>query len=165
MSGFDSGSTHAFALREGEWPADVYLEGSDQHRGWFQSSLLEACGTRGRAPYKAVVTHGFIVDEKGMKMSKSLGNVLAPNALAEKYGADIFRLWVASVDYNSDPAFGERILQSAVDAYRKLRNTLRYLLGALDGFYRCRAGGSGGHAGSGALHAPPASRQTVWFGL
>ncbi|MFN3835753.1 MAG: isoleucine--tRNA ligase [Glycocaulis sp.] len=131
---FDSGSTHAFALREGEWPADVYLEGSDQHRGWFQSSLLEACGTRGRAPYKAVVTHGFIVDEKGMKMSKSLGNVLAPNAVADKYGADILRLWAASADYSGDLRIGESILQSAVDAYRKLRNTLRYLLGALDGF-------------------------------
>jgi isoleucyl-tRNA synthetase len=131
---FDSGSTHAFALREGEWPADVYLEGSDQHRGWFQSSLLESCGTRGRAPYKAVVTHGFIVDEKGMKMSKSLGNVLAPNAVAEKYGADILRLWAASADYSGDLRIGEAILQSAVDSYRKLRNTLKYLLGALDGF-------------------------------
>ena len=131
---FDSGSTHAFALREGEWPADVYLEGSDQHRGWFQSSLLESCGTRGRAPYKAVVTHGFIVDEKGMKMSKSLGNVLAPNAVAEKYGADILRLWAASADYSGDLRIGEAILQSSVDAYRKLRNTLKYLLGALDGF-------------------------------
>jgi len=131
---FDSGSTHAFALREGQWPADVYLEGSDQHRGWFQASLLEACGTRGRAPYDAVVTHGFIMDEDGRKMSKSLGNVLAPNQLAEKYGAEIFRLWAASADYQGDLRIGESILQTAVDAYRKLRNTLRYLLGALDGW-------------------------------
>ncbi len=130
---FDSGSTHAFALREGEWPADVYLEGSDQHRGWFQSSLLQSCGTRGRAPYKAVVTHGFIVDEKGMKMSKSLGNTLAPAQVAEKYGADILRLWAASADYSGDLRIGEAILGSAVDSYRKLRNTLRYLLGALHG--------------------------------
>jgi len=130
---FDSGSTHAFALEPEEWPASVYLEGSDQHRGWFQASLLEACGTRGRAPYEAVVTHGFIVDEDGRKMSKSLGNVLAPNAVADKYGADILRLWAASADYSGDLRIGEGILQSAVDAYRKLRNTLRYLLGALDG--------------------------------
>ncbi|MEO1040078.1 MAG: isoleucine--tRNA ligase [Pseudomonadota bacterium] len=131
---FDSGCTHAFALREGEWPADVYLEGSDQHRGWFQSSLLQSCGTRGRAPYEAVITHGFIVDEKGMKMSKSLGNVLAPNAVADKYGADILRLWAASADFSGDLRIGESILGSAADSYRKLRNTLRYLLGALDGY-------------------------------
>ncbi|PWE16938.1 isoleucine--tRNA ligase [Marinicauda salina] len=131
---FDSGSTHAFALREGEWPASLYLEGSDQHRGWFQSSLLESCGTRGRAPYEGVLTHGFIVDEKGMKMSKSLGNVLAPEEVANKYGADILRLWAASADYTGDLRIGEAILQTAVDAYRKLRNTMRYLLGALEGF-------------------------------
>ena len=131
---FDSGCTHAFALGQGEWPADVYLEGSDQHRGWFQSSLLQSCGTRGRAPYEAVVTHGFIVDEKGMKMSKSLGNVLAPNAVADKYGADILRLWAASADFSGDLRIGESILGSAADSYRKLRNTLRYLLGALNGY-------------------------------
>ncbi|WP_019959848.1 isoleucine--tRNA ligase [Woodsholea maritima] len=131
---FDSGSTHAFALREGEWPADVYLEGSDQHRGWFQSSLLESCGTRGRAPYKQVLTHGFTMAEDGRKMSKSLGNTVAPAAVAEKYGADILRLWAASSDYSGDLRIGEAILQSSVDAYRKLRNTLRYLLGALHGF-------------------------------
>ncbi len=131
---FDSGSTHAFALKEDEWPADVYLEGSDQHRGWFQSSLLQGCGTRGRAPYEAVVTHGFIVDEKGMKMSKSLGNTLAPATVAETYGADILRLWAASADYSGDLRIGEGILGSAVDAYKKLRNTLRYLLGALNGY-------------------------------
>ncbi|MCW5724648.1 MAG: isoleucine--tRNA ligase [Maricaulaceae bacterium] len=135
---FDSGSTHAFALEgraDQKWPADVYLEGSDQHRGWFQSSLLEACGTRGRAPYDAVVTHGFIMDEKGVeKMSKSLGNTLSPTNICGQYGADIFRLWAASVDFTADVRFGPGLLQASTDAYRKLRNTLRYLLGALDGF-------------------------------
>ena len=134
---FDSGSTHAFALEdraEQKWPADVYLEGSDQHRGWFQSSLLESCGTRGRAPYDAVVTHGFVMDGEGRKMSKSLGNTLAPNEIAKKYGAEIMRLWTASQDYTDDLRISEEILKSSVDGYRKMRNTLRYLLGALDGF-------------------------------
>jgi isoleucyl-tRNA synthetase len=134
---FDSGSTHAFTL-EGRvgthWPADLYLEGSDQHRGWFQSSLLEACGTRGRAPYKAVLTHGFTLDEKGEKMSKSLGNTVEPQTVIRASGAEILRLWVALTDYSEDQRIGPTILQTTVDAYRKLRNTVRYLLGALAGF-------------------------------
>ncbi len=134
---FDSGSTHAFTL-EGRphtrWPADLYLEGSDQHRGWFQSSLLEACGSRGRAPYDALLTHGFTVDEKGEKMSKSLGNALDPDMVIKESGAEILRLWVAMSDYTEDQRIGKTILQTATDGYRKLRNTLRYLLGALDGF-------------------------------
>ncbi|MEM9170527.1 MAG: isoleucine--tRNA ligase [Pseudomonadota bacterium] len=134
---FDSGSTHAFVLEERDdltWPADVYCEGSDQHRGWFQSSLLESCGTRGRAPYRHVVTNGFVVDGEGRKMSKSLGNVVAPDEIIKKYGAEIVRIWVASSDYTEDLRISDEIVDSAVDAYRKLRNTLRYLLGALDGF-------------------------------
>lgn len=136
---FDSASTHAFTLENGEWglrwPADLYLEGSDQHRGWFQSSLLESCGTRGRAPYNAVVTHGFVLDEKGEeKMSKSKGNTLSPMDVSEKQGAEILRLWVAASDYQNDVRFGPTIVQASADAYRKLRNTLRFLLGALDGF-------------------------------
>ena len=134
---FDSGSTHAFTLEGREnshWPADLYSEGSDQHRGWFQSSLLEACGTRGRAPYKALMTHGFTLDEKGEKMSKSLGNSVEPQDITAKNGAEILRLWTALTDYSEDQRIGPTILQTTVDAYRKLRNTLRYLLGALDGF-------------------------------
>ncbi|GAA4642065.1 isoleucine--tRNA ligase [Pontixanthobacter gangjinensis] len=136
---FDSGSTHAFVLESDEWPelqspADLYLEGSDQHRGWFQSSLLESCGTRGRAPYKAVLTHGFTMDPKGMKMSKSLGNTVDPLKVMEQYGADIIRLWALSVDYTEDHRIGDEILKGVGDTYRKLRNTFRYLLGALDGF-------------------------------
>ena len=134
---FDSGSTHAFVLEGRDdlsWPADVYCEGSDQHRGWFQSSLLESCGTRGRAPYNHVVTNGFVVDSEGRKMSKSLGNVVAPEEVIKQYGAEIIRIWVASSDYTEDPRVGDEIIGSAVDAYRKLRNTLRYLLGALEGF-------------------------------
>ena len=136
---FDSGSTHAFVLESGRWPelsspADLYLEGSDQHRGWFQSSLLESCATRGRAPYKAVLTHGFTMASDGRKMSKSLGNTIDPNKVMEQYGADIIRLWALSVDYTSDHRIGEEILKGVADSYRKLRNTLRYLLGALDGF-------------------------------
>jgi isoleucyl-tRNA synthetase len=133
---FDSGSTHAFVL-EGRGlpsPADLYLEGSDQHRGWFQSSLLESVGTRGRAPYKQVLTHGFTMDEKGRKMSKSLGNVIAPQKIVEQNGADILRLWVASTDYWEDHNIGNDIIKSNVEAYRKLRNTFRYLLGNLAGF-------------------------------
>ena len=134
---FDSGATHAFTLEgraDSRWPADVYLEGSDQHRGWFQSSLLEACGTRGRAPYNAVVTHGFTLDEKGEKMSKSLGNTIEPQTITKESGAEILRLWAAMVDYAEDQRIGKTILQTTVDGYRKLRNTVRYLLGALEGF-------------------------------
>ena len=132
---FDSGSTHAFTLRDredGVWPADVYLEGTDQHRGWFHSSMLQSCGTRGRAPYKAVVTHGFTLDEKGMKMSKSLGNIIvAGSEMIKQYGADILRLWVAQADYSADQRIGPEILKGTADSYRRLRNTLRYMLGAL----------------------------------
>jgi isoleucyl-tRNA synthetase len=138
---FDSGSTHAFVLDKPidpewglTWPADLYLEGSDQHRGFFQSSLLESCGTRGRAPYRAVMTHGFIVDGKGLKMSKSLGNTISPIEVSNEQGADILRLWVAGADYGMDPPLDKTILAGSAEAYRKLRNTLRYLLGALDGF-------------------------------
>ena len=116
------------------WPADIYLEGSDQHRGWFQSSLMEACGTRGRAPYNAVLTHGFTMDAKGMKMSKSLGNTINPLDLMKESGADILRLWALSVDFTEDHRIGKEILNGVSDQYRKLRNTFRYLLGALDGF-------------------------------
>jgi isoleucyl-tRNA synthetase len=134
---FDSGSTHAFVLEQRadlRWPADVYLEGSDQHRGWFQSSLLEACGTRGRAPYEQVITHGFTMAEDGRKMSKSLGNQVFPQDVIRQSGADILRLWVASSDYTDDQRIGPEILKTNVENYRKLRNTLRYILGALDGF-------------------------------
>jgi isoleucyl-tRNA synthetase len=134
---FDSGSTHAFVLEqraELQWPASLYLEGSDQHRGWFHSSLLEACGTRNRAPYKAVLTHGFVLDEQGRKMSKSLGNVVAPQDVINQSGADILRLWVVGSDYSDDLRIGPEILKHQSDVYRRLRNTLRYLLGALDGF-------------------------------
>jgi isoleucyl-tRNA synthetase len=143
---FDSGCTHAFVLESGKWPdltrpadhigpwADLYLEGSDQHRGWFQSSLLESCGTRGHAPYKAVLTHGFTMDQKGMKMSKSLGNTINPLDLMRDSGADILRLWALTVDFTEDHRIGKEILQGVSDQYRKLRNTFRYMLGALDGF-------------------------------
>jgi isoleucyl-tRNA synthetase len=136
---FDSGCTHVFTLESGHWPeerwpADLYLEGSDQHRGWFQSSLLESCGTRGRAPFEAVLTHGFTMDSKGMKMSKSLGNTVNPLDLMKEYGADILRLWALSVDFTEDHRIGKEILAGVADQYRKLRNTFRYLLGALEGF-------------------------------
>jgi len=136
---FDSGSTHVFTLESGRWPdqrwpADLYLEGSDQHRGWFQSSLLESCGTRGRAPFDAVLTHGFTMDSKGMKMSKSLGNTVNPLDLMKDYGADILRLWALSVDFTEDHRIGKEILAGVADQYRKLRNTFRYLLGALADF-------------------------------
>ena len=136
---FDSGCTHAFTLESGrwpdlQWPADLYLEGSDQHRGWFQSSLLQSCATRGTAPYKAVLTHGFTMDAKGMKMSKSLGNTINPLDLMRDYGADILRLWALSVDFTEDHRIGDEILKGVADQYRKLRNSFRYLLGALDGF-------------------------------
>jgi isoleucyl-tRNA synthetase len=134
---FESGCTHAFVLEKHEglhWPADVYLEGSDQHRGWFQSSLLESCGTRNRAPYNTVVTHGFTMAEDGRKMSKSLGNQVFPQDVIKQSGADILRLWVASTDYTDDQRIGPEILKSNIESYRKLRNTFRYLLGALDGW-------------------------------
>jgi isoleucyl-tRNA synthetase len=134
---FDSGSTHAFVLEgrgDSKWPADLYLEGSDQHRGWFQSSLLESCATRGRAPYDGVLTHGFTLDEQGEKMSKSKGNTTDPQTVTKESGAEILRLWVAMVDYAEDQRIGKTILQTTVDGYRKLRNTVRYLLGALAGF-------------------------------
>ena len=138
---FDSGSTHSFVL-EGRprdrqptrAPADLYLEGSDQHRGWFQSSLLESSGTRGRAPYKGVLTHGFTLDEKGEKMSKSLGNAVDPLTVIKESGAEILRLWAGMVDYADDQRIGKTILQTTTDAYRKIRNTIRYMLGALAGF-------------------------------
>jgi isoleucyl-tRNA synthetase len=133
---FDSGSTHAFVTeaRLHAEQADLYLEGSDQHRGWFQSSLLESCGTRGRAPYKGVLTHGFTLDDKGRKMSKSLGNVVDPQKIIGESGVDVLRLWVASTDTSEDQRFGKLSMQTSVDNYRKLRNTLRYLLGALKGY-------------------------------
>ncbi len=134
---FDSGTSHAAVLedRDGlEWPADMYLEGSDQHRGWFQSSLIEAVATRDRAPFKTVLTHGFAVDGKGRKMSKSLGNVIAPQDVIDRYGADILRLWVAAEDYTEDVRISETILRGLVDAYRKTRNTIRFLLGNLHDF-------------------------------
>ncbi len=131
---FDSGSTHAFVLEGRDdlrAPADMYLEGSDQHRGWFHSSLLEACGTRGHAPYKSLLTHGFVLDEKGRKMSKSVGNVVAPQDVIKQSGADILRLWVIASDYADDLRIGPEILKTNVEVYRKLRNTLRWMLGAL----------------------------------
>ncbi|OIS91347.1 isoleucine--tRNA ligase [Brucella cytisi] len=131
---FDSGSTHTFTLEDRpdmKWPADVYLEGSDQHRGWFHSSLLESCGTRGRAPYNAVVTHGFTMDEHGKKMSKSLGNTVTPQDVIKESGADILRLWVMTTDYWEDQRLGKSIIQTNIDAYRKLRNTIRWMLGTL----------------------------------
>ncbi|MEI9992589.1 MAG: isoleucine--tRNA ligase [Rhizomicrobium sp.] len=138
---FDSGSTHVFTVEqplEPEWPqkdhADLYLEGSDQHRGWFQSSLLESCATRGRAPYDEVLTAGFVLDREGDKMSKSVGNVILPQAIAEKNGADIFRLWVASSDFTQDLRMGSDVIQANADAYRRLRNTIRFMLANLAGF-------------------------------
>jgi len=134
---FDSGSTHAFCLEKREdlkWPASMYLEGSDQHRGWFHSSLLESSGTRGRAPYESVLTHGFVVDGKGRKMSKSLGNVISPDDILKKYGVDILRLWVVASDYYDDLKLDNTILQSQTDSYRRIRNTFRYLIGNLDGY-------------------------------
>lgn len=134
---FESGSTHSFVLEDrtdGIWPADLYLEGSDQHRGWFQSSLLESCGTRGRAPYKGVLTHGFVLDDKGYKMSKSLGNIVDPLQIMKDSGADILRLWTVTADYNDDIRIGKDTLKTVSDLYRRIRNTFRFLLGALDGF-------------------------------
>jgi isoleucyl-tRNA synthetase len=146
---FDSGSTHAFVLEDerhfpslahirrkadGGDEAVMYLEGSDQHRGWFQSSLLESCGTRGRAPFDIVLTHGFVLDEDGRKMSKSLGNVTSPQDVIKQSGADILRMWVCAADYADDLRIGPEILKTTVDTYRKLRNTLRWMLGNLAHF-------------------------------
>ncbi|WP_375643349.1 MULTISPECIES: isoleucine--tRNA ligase [unclassified Bartonella] len=131
---FDSGASHSFVLEDRadlKWPADVYFEGSDQHRGWFQSSLLESCGTRACSPYKAVITHGFTLDENGKKMSKSLGNTVVPQEIIKTSGADIFRLWVMTTDYWEDQRLGKKILQTNVDSYRKLRNAIRWMLGTL----------------------------------
>ena len=136
---FDSGSTHAFVLRDradgsDDGIADVYMEGTDQHRGWFHSSLLQSVGTTGRAPYRNVVTHGFTLDEKGMKMSKSIGNTIVPETIIKQYGADILRLWVAQTDYTADQRIGTEILKGTADSYRRLRNTMRFMLGSLDQF-------------------------------
>ncbi len=135
---FDSGSTHSFVLEKREdlkWPASMYLEGSDQHRGWFHSSLLESCGTRGRAPFENILSHGFVVDGKGLKMSKSLGNVIAPEDILKKYGADILRIWVASSNYSEDLRIDYSILDQHAESYRKIRNTFRYLLGNIKDNY------------------------------
>ena len=129
---FDSGSTHSFVLEQRKdlkWPADMYLEGSDQHRGWFHSSLLESCGTRGRAPYDSILSHGFVVDGKGLKMSKSSGNVISPDDILKKYGADILRVWVASSNYAEDLRIDNNILLQHAESYRKIRNTFRFILG------------------------------------
>ncbi|KDA03852.1 MAG: isoleucine--tRNA ligase [Hyphomonas oceanitis] len=142
---FDSGTTHAFALRERgiidaeTGQADLYMEGSDQHRGWFQSSLLECCATRGMAPYKQVLTHGFIVDSEGKKMSKSIGNTIEPEQIAKQYGIEILRIWTASGDYTEDLRISDEIIKGSVESYRKLRNTVRYMLGALDGWTEAEA--------------------------
>jgi len=131
---FDSGSTHSYVLEKRKdliWPASMYLEGSDQHRGWFHSSLLESCGTRGKAPFSSILTHGFVVDGKGLKMSKSTGNIIAPENVLKKYGADILRSWVAASDYSEDLRLDYSILEQHAESYRKIRNTFRFLLGNL----------------------------------
>ena len=134
---FDSGSTHSYVLEAREdlhWPASMYLEGSDQHRGWFHSSLLESCGTRDRAPFESILSHGFVVDGKGRKMSKSIGNVISPDEIINKYGADILRIWVVASDYSEDLKIDNQIIGYQIDSYRKIRNTLRFLLGNLNNF-------------------------------
>ena len=136
---FDSGSTHSFVLekrKDLKWPADMYLEGSDQHRGWFHSSLLESCGTRGKAPFESILSHGFVVDGKGLKMSKSLGNVISPDDILKNYGADILRVWVASSDYAEDLRIDKSILTQHAESYRKIRNTFRFILGNLKDKYQ-----------------------------
>jgi isoleucyl-tRNA synthetase len=136
---FDSGSTHSFVLekrKDLKWPADMYLEGSDQHRGWFHSSLLESCGTRGKAPFESILSHGFVVDGKGLKMSKSLGNVISPDDILKNYGADILRVWVASSDYAEDLRIDKSILTQHSESYRKIRNTFRFILGNLQDNYQ-----------------------------
>ncbi len=138
---FDSGSTHSFVLekrKDLKWPASMYLEGSDQHRGWFHSSLLESCGTRGRAPFESILSHGFVVDGKGMKMSKSSGNIISPDEILKKYGADILRLWVASSDYAEDLRIDLSILDQHAESYRKIRNTFRFILGNLRDEYKSK---------------------------
>ena len=170
---FDSGSTHAFTLEDprhfpglagikrahdGGPDTVMYLEGSDQHRGWFHSSLLESCGTRGRAPFDVVLTHGFVLDEKGHKMSKSLGNVVAPQDVIKQSGADILRLWVASSDYSDDLRIGPEILKTIVETYRKLRNTLRWMLGTLAHFQRSGSRRVRQDAGAGTADAASARR-------
>jgi len=132
---FDSGATHSYVLEKRKdltWPASMYLEGSDQHRGWFHSSLLESCGTRGKAPFKSILTHGFVVDGKGLKMSKSTGNIIAPEDVLKKYGADILRTWVTASDYAEDLRLDYSILEQHAESYRKIRNTFRFLLGNLN---------------------------------
>ena len=133
---FDSGSTHSFVLNseKQKWPADLYLEGSDQHRGWFQSSLLESCGTRGRAPFNAVLTHGFVLDGQGRKMSKSIGNVISPQEIMKQSGADILRLWVAMTDVTEDVRISPEVLKGVSESYRRLRNTIRFTIGALNDY-------------------------------
>ncbi len=140
---FDSGTTHLTVLNQRtalQWPADLYLEGSDQHRGWFQSSLLTGCAVRGRAPYKQLLTHGFLVDGDGYKMSKSKGNIISIPDGVKKYGADILRLWVASTDYSGDIAFSDEIMKRITDSYRRIRNTLRFLLANLNDFDAAKDG-------------------------
>ena len=135
---FDSGSTHSYVLEKRKdlmWPASMYLEGSDQHRGWFHSSLLESCGTRGKAPFNSILSHGFVVDGKGLKMSKSLGNIIAPEDILKKYGADILRIWVAASDYAEDLRIDNSILEQHAESYRKIRNTFRYILGNIKDKY------------------------------
>ncbi len=132
---FDSGSTHSYVLekrKDLKWPASMYLEGSDQHRGWFHSSLLESCGTRGKAPFESILSHGFVVDGKGLKMSKSLGNIISPEDILKKYGADILRIWVAASDYAEDLRIDYSILEQHAESYRKIRNTFRFILGNLN---------------------------------
>ena len=170
---FDSGSTHAFVLEDpvhfpglagikrkvdGGDDTVMYLEGSDQHRGWFQSSLLESCGTRGRAPYDVVLTHGFTLDENGRKMSKSLGNTVEPQKVMKDSGADILRLWVCATDYADDQRIGPEILKNTIETYRKLRNSIRWMLGTLHHFKPRRRGRACRHAGAGAADAAPARR-------
>lgn len=136
---FDSGTTHMTVVRgthaeKLSYPIDLYLEGSDQHRGWFHSSLLTGCTIDGRAPYKALLTHGFTVDENGRKMSKSVGNVVAPAEVEDKFGAEIIRLWVGSSDYSGEISLGKSILKGTVDSYRRFRNTVRFLLANINDF-------------------------------
>ena len=170
---FDSGSTHAFVLEDPEhFPSlagirrkddggpdtVMYLEGSDQHRGWFHSSLLESCGTRGRAPFDVVLTHGFVLDEDGRKMSKSLGNVTAPQDVIKQSGADILRMWCCASDYADDLRIGPEILKTTVETYRKLRNTIRWMLGSLAHFRAEDRVAPARHAGARAADAAPARR-------